>query len=220
MSAIYCEQKIDELRRLYDSFHKQIEQRMAEFRKVWETQDEERIFSELIFCLLTPQSRAQLCWSAVERMRNKNILLCDNYSDIIKCLDKVRFKYTKAQRICEVISRFGKDSKCSIVDILNRLNNPAEIREWLVENIKGLGYKEASHFLRNIGLGQNFAILDRHIMRNLMDLSIIEKIPQHISKRRYMEYENKMREFATFIGIPISHLDMLFWAKQTGVIFK
>jgi len=43
--------------------------------------------------------------------------------------------------------------------------------EWLVKNLTGLGYKEAGHFLRNIGSGK-IAILDRHILRNLHALAL------------------------------------------------
>ena len=84
----------------------------------------------------------------------------------------------------------------------------------------GLGYKEASHFLRNIGLGEEFAILDRHILRNLARLKVIPEVPVSITKKRYLEIEEKLRRFAADIGIPVAELDLLFWSKETGWIFK
>ena len=83
-----------------------------------------------------------------------------------------------------------------------------------------MGYKEASHFLRNIGLGKDLAILDRHILRNLQNLGVINEIPKTLSKNKYLEIEEKMRVFSKNIGIPLDHLDLLLWFKQTGRIFK
>ncbi|GAJ17855.1 unnamed protein product, partial [marine sediment metagenome] len=40
--------------------------------------------------------------------------------------------------------------------IINSNIDEIKLREWVVKNFKGLGYKEASHFLRNIGY-KNFA---------------------------------------------------------------
>jgi len=83
-----------------------------------------------------------------------------------------------------------------------------------------MGYKEASHFLRNIGLGKDMAILDRHILKNLKAFGVINDIPRALSRKKYLEIEEKMRKFSHEIGIPISHLDLLFWSRQTGEIFK
>src|SRR5438445_231557 len=80
--------------------------------------------------------------------------------------------------------------------------------------------KEAIHFLRNIRLGEGFAILDRHILRNLNRLGVIPEIPATITKKRYLEIEEKLRRFAAEIGIPIADLDLLFWSRETGWIFK
>lgn len=89
-----------------------------------------------------------------------------------------------------------------------------------MKNVKGMGYKEASHFLRNIGLADDLAILDRHILKNLKIFGIIEEIPKSLSKKKYLEIEEKMRNLANEVNIPLSHLDLLFWSKETGEIFK
>jgi N-glycosylase/DNA lyase len=83
-----------------------------------------------------------------------------------------------------------------------------------------LGYKEASHFLRNIGFGENLAILDRHILKNLVLLGVIESIPKGIIKNKYLEIEEKMAKLSKKIDVPMSHLDIVLWYKETGEIFK
>jgi len=89
--------------------------------------------------------------------------------------------------------------------VKKNFKNPEKIRVWLVKNIKGFGYKEASHFLRNIGLGENIAILDRHILKNLKRFKVIKEVPISISPRKYLEIENKMKLFSKKIKIPVSH---------------
>jgi len=98
--------------------------------------------------------------------------------------------------------------------------NAAAARDWLVRNVKGLGYKEASHFLRNIGLGKELAILDVHILKNLKELGVIENIPSSLTKKRYLEIEDKMRKFSRRTKIPLAELDLLLWSLETGFVFK
>ena len=93
-------------------------------------------------------------------------------------------------------------------------------REWLAKNVKGLGFKEASHFLRNIGFGQDVAILDRHILNNLKRLGVIDIIPKSLTPKRYSEIEERMAKFSKAMGIPLEELDLLFWSEETGHVFK
>ena len=119
----------------------------------------------------------------------------------------------------ELIELLKEDGKMKIKDKIKE-HNPEEAREWLVKNVKGLGMKESSHFLRNIGFGFDLAILDRHILKNLKKNGIIKDIPNCLTKKRYMETEEKMRDFSKEIGISMGKLDLLFWSKETGEIFK
>ncbi|MCK4927149.1 MAG: DNA lyase, partial [Candidatus Aenigmarchaeota archaeon] len=94
------------------------------------------------------------------------------------------------------------------------------LRLWLINNIKGMGMKEASHFLRNIGKGNDIAILDRHILRNLERYKVIDSIPKTITPKRYIEIENCVRKLSEDTKIPMDALDLLFWSEETGEIFK
>ncbi len=209
----------EDIQMLYSKLKEGIDKRLSEFRKLWEKGDERDIFAELVFCLLTPQSKAKVCWAAVERMK-WDILLNGTEQEITECLIGVRFKYTKAKRIVELRERFVKDGEARIRHIFEGFKIPEEAREWLVKNINGYGYKEASHFLRNIGLGENLAILDRHILRNLEGAEVIERMPKTLTKRKYLEIEERMREFSKKIGVPMGALDLIFWYVGTDEIFK
>lgn len=214
-------QAIKETKELYLPIKNKIRSRLNEFKRIWKSGNDEDIFAELVFCLLTPQSKAKSCDDAVGCLLERDLLLKGNKSQIAKELrGKVRFHNTKAKHIVEARKIFSERGKLSLKKMLVQFNDPKETREWLVENIKGLGYKEASHFLRNIGKGENLAILDRHIMKNLYLFGVINELPTSLSKKRYLEIEKRMREFAVNVKIPLSHLDLLLWYKETGEVFK
>jgi N-glycosylase/DNA lyase len=89
-----------------------------------------------------------------------------------------------------------------------------------VKKIKGIGYKEASHFLRNIGLGEKMAILDRHILKNLKNYGLIKEIPKTLTRGKYLKIEKKYIEFSKKLNIRPDELDLILWAKETGYVFK
>jgi len=211
---------IQEIKVIYNSKREEIGLRLHEFKKIWKTGTREEIFAELVFCILTPQSRGISCWAAVENLMRKGILFTGDATHIVKELDGVRFIYKKSEYIVEAREKFLDDSKVSIRSIISLINDGHKAREWLVRNVTGIGYKEASHFLRNIGFEQNLAILDRHIIRNLKLIGVLEEIPNSLSRTRYLDIEKRMMEFSRAVQIPMSYLDLVMWYKETGEIFK
>ncbi|MEM5836207.1 MAG: N-glycosylase/DNA lyase [Candidatus Aenigmatarchaeota archaeon] len=211
--------KIDELRKLYEEKNEEIKQKILEFKRMM-NENNERIFAELAFCICTPQSKALDAWESVSKLADNGLLYRGNAKQISPFL-KVRFNKNKAKYIIEARKKFTVDEKIQIKEFLQSFIDPLELREWLVKNLKGLGMKEASHFLRNIGLsGNQLAILDIHILKNLKDLGIIDEIPKKLTKKEYFKIENKMKEFSKQINIPLDELDLLLWSKETGFIFK
>src|SRR5713101_4613482 len=213
MTVVREESAVQSLQALYHERKEAIQKRLAEFRQVMQWEDEE-VFAELCFCLLTPQSSAKVCWEAVTALKKQNLLLKGKPPELEPFLRSVRFYDSKAKYIVEARDTFSNDGILQLKSRISSFYNPFELREWLVENVKGLGYKEASHFLRNIGLREVFPILDRHILRNLNRIEVIPEIPASITKKRYLEIEEKLRRFATEIGIPLADLDLLFWSER------
>ncbi len=87
-----------------------------------------------------------------------------------------------------------------------------------MRNIKGIGYKEASHFLRNIGF-KNIAIVDFHIIDLLSRYNLIEK-PKYLSKNIYFQIEKLLRKIAKKTGVSPAELDLYMWYMETGKILK
>ena len=212
--------RVEELKERYRKMKDVIEKRLEEFDSLWKEGNEEEIFAELVFCLLTPQSRAKLCWRAVEQLIEKGFLLNGSERDIEDVLKGVRFRKNKARYIVRARKLFTREGRLEIKKLISSFGDVKTLREWLVRNVKGMGCKEASHFLRNIGLGKDMAILDRHILKNLKAFGVINDIPRSLSRKKYLEIEEKMRKFSHEIEVPMSHLDLLFWSRQTGEIFK
>ncbi len=207
-----------EIERIYQEIRPTIEKRIQEFEEVWDEGDE-RVFDEMVFCLFTPQSKAKVCWDTIQNLKEDDLLL-EGQQDIISDeIKRVRFRNNKAGYLVEARSKFIEDDN-SIKEKIASFDDQKEARKWIVDNVKGLGYKEASHFLRNIGKGEDLAILDRHILRNLVKLGVIDEIPKTLTKKRYLDIEKKMKEFAEEIGIPLGHLDLVLWYKETGEVFK
>jgi len=210
---------ISELKQFYEKQKDPVQKRLQEFRQVLERDDHD-VFAELCFCLLTPQSSAKTCWAAITRLKEKSLLLKGAPGELEPLLNDVRFNESKAKYIVQAREQFSKNGDLQVKPHLRSFVNNYELREWLVENVNGLGYKEASHFLRNVGLGEEFAILDRHILRNLKDFGVLPEIPTSLTKKRYLEIEEKVRRFSREIDIPMGELDLLLWSKETGWIFK
>lgn len=213
--------------RLLNSFAQReqaIVERLAHFKRVYNF-PEKKLFSELAFCILTPQSRAKSCDAAVRELENKKFLFAGTWKQISKILKTkgVRFYNNKARYIVEARNQFFKSSE-NMRDSLElwklKSQSPIEFRNLVSKNIKGLGLKEAAHFLRNIGHGEEVAILDRHILKNLVKYKVISEVPKSLTAKKYHEIEQKMFKFARKIGIHPAALDLLLWSEETGEVFK
>ena len=203
---------LDELKKLYADRQMVIRARLAEFEKVRPTD----YFYELVYCLLTPQSSAVNADKAVSLLRHNDFFHTDiNPESLLHQKDfYIRFHKTKAQHLLKI-----KDQFPLIAQHLTNANASTELREWLVQNVKGLGWKEASHFLRNVG-HRNLAILDRHILKNLIRVGVVRRLPKTLTPKRYKAIEKEFQKFAKDVGIPMDELDLLFWSMETGEVLK
>lgn len=214
------EESLRVVQQIYSEVGEAVRRRLSDFDRLWKQGSEEDLFSEMAFCLLTPQSRAKVCWAAVTKLRDTGLLFHGSPEEIAEHLRGVRFKLRKSEYIVLAREQFARDGKLRVRESIADLGRSYEAREWLVKNVKGYGYKEASHFLRNIGLGRGLTILDRHILKNLKLLGVIEEVPSSLTKKRYLEIEERMKEFAGQAGIPVEQLDLVLWYKEAGEVFK
>ena len=194
-----------------------IETRLSSFRRAWDAGDEEALGKELLFCILTPQSTAHGCWDTICELSSSGKLLTGAPEDLAPHLHRARFKNKKAVFLVEARERFLPGG---IKAALSPFACQQEARAWLADTVKGMGFKEASHFLRNIGCGSDLAILDRHILRSLVRAGTLPEEPVSLSPRRYLAIEDSMRLLADDLSIPLDHLDFVIWYDAKHEIFK
>lgn len=195
-----------------------IKKALVDFKNVWKS--ENLIFEEMCYCILTPQSSAKQAMKSINQLKEHNLLdkgFCEQKEPFIK---NVRFFRTKSKRLVLIQEKFPKNKIKKILINAGLPKEPHKVREFLVKEVNGYGLKEASHFLRNIGFGDDIAILDRHILKNLKNYKIIKKIPKIISKKNYLEIEEKMRKFCKKNKISFAELDLIFWSNETGDVLK
>ena len=211
--------KHEELLAKYARSRRNIEARLAHFESIGK-KGGRVLFEELAFCLLTPQSKARSCDAAIHELKEKKLLFSSDAAAIAKVLStKTRFHNNKARYIVEAREKFSAND-FALLSHHTFSGTERHAREYFLQEVKGLGLKEASHYLRNVGRGSTLAILDRHILKNLVKCGAIGKVPASLTEKRYLDIEREMEKFCARTGIPLAHLDLLFWAEETGEIFK
>jgi len=73
--------------------------------------------------------------------------------------------------------------------------------------------------LRNVGY-DDVAIIDRHILRELYENNYIDEIPKTLSRRKYLEIENILRDIGEEVNLKLSELDLYIWYLRTGKVLK
>jgi len=206
------EQLINKIERLKNSdIHKTIDARIKEFKNINKKSNDE-LFKEMCFCLLTANYNAE----KTIKIQNEigECFLTDKTDQLETKLKNYghRFPKTRAQYITN-----AKNCKDKLQDIIG-FHDKNALREWIVNNVKGLGYKETSHFLRNVGF-DDYAIIDFHIVDVLVDHKLIQK-PKTLTKNKYLEIEKKLKQIAKKTNLTLAELDLYLWYMETGKILK
>lgn len=213
MPISHVEKQLQSLIALYKEKKPAIQKRLSEFAAIPSSE----YFYELLYCLMTPQTRAESADKVVEDLKRLSFQnQTFNPEPLLRNKNNyIRFHKTKSKHLLKVKEEFP-----AILSALLNGFSPIELREWLVKNVKGLGYKEATHFLRNIGKNGGLTILDRHILRNLKRYGAIRASPKSLSRKQYLSIEKRFVKFSQHIGVPVDELDLLFWSMETGAIRK
>jgi N-glycosylase/DNA lyase len=211
---------IDELKRDYRAKKPLITKRLAEFKAVYE-QGDNALFEELCFCILTAGSSAKMGMRTIAALRD--ILLTGSLQELQERarLHRVRFWRVRPAYIVQTRETLKEACGLQLRTLLDSFESSDVRRDFFAKNkaIKGLGYKEASHFLRNIGF-PGYAILDKHILNSLREMGVITKRMRPTTRAGYLAIEKKLERFAEELGIDMDHLDLLLWSRKTGEILK
>ena len=183
-----------------------------------ETKDDHRIFEELAFCIFTANTSAEMGLKAVDAVRN--VLITGASVEMTRRLEGIyRFNNLRPEFIVHTRNQLKNTLNFELKNKISSFKNKNELREFFVNNVKGFGYKEASHFLRNIGF-EGYAILDKHIINSLHEFGILETNEKPKNAKDYLQIEQKFIDFSKNIGIDMDELDLLLWSRKNGRILK
>ncbi|MFX0006153.1 MAG: N-glycosylase/DNA lyase [Promethearchaeota archaeon] len=186
--------------------------RLLEFSIIKETSKEE-IFKELCFCIMTANCSAMKCIEVHDHIGDDFLTLSE--IELAKKFKELGYRFPNVRSSFIIKAR---DKLVLLEDIIKSGNDDMNLREWIVKNVKGIGYKEASHFLRNIGYTE-YAIVDFHIVDLLVKYNIIEK-PKAMTKSKYLEIEKVLKSIGNELELNMAELDLYLWYLETGKILK
>lgn len=198
----------------------EITSRLNEFEQIKLNGTDLDVWEEMVFCFFTGGCSARMGLRSIEAVRP--LLLSGSQSSLANALTGVH-RYPNARSRYIVVSRefLEREYGFRLRDRLFSFDCPLERRDWLAreKRIKGLGYKEASHFLRNIGF-RGYAILDKHVLNCLAELGLIRNSDPPKNRARYLEVEEILKGLSQRLDIDPDEMDLVLWSMKTGEILK
>ncbi len=208
------EKLLEEISRLKSSkVRETLDRRVREFKELGK-KDDGAWFSELCFCILTANSTAKLGIKIQSEMGPHGFLLLPRSILTAEFKQAGHRFYNKRAEFIANARKFH-----NIKEIITKFPDEQAAREWLAKNVDGIGYKEASHFLRNVGYS-DVAILDRHILTLMREHGLLGPTPRTLTRKKYLAVEEKLRELARKADLSIAKLDLYLWYMKTGEILK
>lgn len=179
-------------------------------------------FYEGCYCLCAVQNPAVRTAEAVDWMREQDV-----YGKLGRSVRSDKAIQAKIAAGIKGLVRFHNVKAGRIVMLRRQIEgihawlaaaDPGEapaLRDRLTREVKGFGFKEASHFLRNVGF-RGLTIPDVHVLRRLSALGLIEDDGRSLTPRVYREVDAAMRRYAEMLGADIDELDALWWSRGSG----
>jgi N-glycosylase/DNA lyase len=195
------------------SLKKEVDSRMAGFAAIGREGTREELFSEMCFCLLTANYSAEGGIRVQKAVGSGFLALPEK--ELVKKLRGLGYRFPNVR------AGFIVEARKHISFLPQVLKMPShEARVWLAKNVKGLGMKEASHFLRNVG-ATDLAIIDFHIMDVLERHGLMKKPRgKALSPKAYIGAEKALRDLAGKLRMNLGELDLYLWSCETGKVLK
>ncbi|MEW6723090.1 MAG: N-glycosylase/DNA lyase [Candidatus Micrarchaeota archaeon] len=202
--------KIDALRKT--PLSRAVSARLSEFLAMGDAPDD-ALFKELCFCLLTANYTSE-GGIRIQKAIGDGFLTLeqDELAASLKSLG-YRFPNTRARYIAEARRHSGIRSLLASA-------GGRPLRDHLADTVLGLGFKESSHFLRNIGY-MDYAIIDFHVIDVLAEHNLIVRPKsKSLSRKKYLEIERVLGRLSKRLGMSQGELDLYLWYMETGKVLK
>ena len=113
-------EKHEEILKIHKEIKKGIEKAIKSYKTAWEG-TEEKVFAEMAFCILTPQSKAKNAWQAITNLIENGLLYKGKPEEIVDFLNIVRFKNNKSRYLVELRELMTKNGKLQPKKILSEI---------------------------------------------------------------------------------------------------
>lgn len=186
----------------------------------WQKHREDDLWKELVFCILGSRVRFEVVHAAIERMDGMCLLsqplrnTCfDQYEEdtVVALSGGYPFYRVRANQIRRAAEHLYT-SRGSILKLLDGTSDVRSARRVLVAEVAGLGPKQASLFLRNIGYAKHIAILDVHVLTYLNRVGLTDTLLKSVSTlSQYEVLEDSFIEHAYAFGYSPDQFDLAVW---------
>ena len=130
-------------------------------------------------------------------------------------LRKYRYPKKRSENITNAAKVLYADS--SIKQRLEEATSIIEVRKFFARQVPGIGIKESSHFLRNIGYSDALAIIDVHVLNFLKENYFVNPSDvKNLTESRYEKLEIILQNLAEFHGLNLGILDLAIWYYMRG----
>jgi N-glycosylase/DNA lyase len=198
----------------------------------WEEMSEEELWQTLCLCILSSNVHYESAQSALSHLidngylkikwivetPNSENLIAEELSKPLYLPVKLdgsgrryRFPNVRAKNIVQA-ARLLFSEKLLISRLLALHYSETTVRDILVAKISGIGLKEGSHFLRDIGYSNNLAIIDSHVTSFLAEINAISRAKvKMINRSTYFKLERILQKMCKEHNISLSAFDMAVW---------
>jgi N-glycosylase/DNA lyase len=191
---------------------------------------EKALWRSLVLCILTTQQRYEAAVDTCRELENEGLLAVpkgrtealrllsgfESFFDLAgknECLSRTRFPNRKRESISKTLWQIYVEGD-GLHSILKANSNATELRRLLTDYCHGVGPKQASMFLRNIGYEEDLAILDKHVLDYMSLMSIAQSGMALKPISRYEEQETHLRGYGECYGVSLPHLDLGIWVTM------
>lgn len=197
---------------------------------------ERKLLSELVLCILSSQEKYEVALGAMKMLQKDNVLkipqnrieLKEIKREIKRTLSRpIRFNYNGkgySRRLrffnkkCDYIIQTVQNiylNDLTIKEILSSKCCIQETRNQIINYSIGLGPKQASMFLRNVGYHSELAVLDKHVIDYMKMMGMTTTSTTGFSNiRQYQIAELRLKSYAETYNVSLLHLDMAIWTTM------
>lgn len=186
----------------------------------WKENSEDDLWRELVFCILGSRVRFETVHAAVERMdgmcllsRPRRNTQFDQYEEDTMTALSIGYPFyrVRANQIRRAAEHLY-NSRGSIGELLNSASDARSARHLLTSEVVGLGPKQASLFLRNIGYAKCIAVLDVHVLTYLSWVGLVESSLKSVpTLGKYEALEESFIQHAYSLGFSPDQFDLAVW---------